>query len=191
MPLAVALSVFMKGFCGSRMSVKPLALFLMLLSLFFLSCQLDRDERVEREERQLTGLLGQRGDTVLRHAGILYAPATAVLGGAAHGDTLELYLALYALVEGRERLLLSNIDSVVRSGGLGNPVLSAGIPFLYVVGESGQLVEGLELAFDHYMGVGARGWVGVPSDLGYGDRTVLGVPRWTPLACQVECVGIR
>ncbi len=154
-------------------------------------CTLERIELREQEQERLEQFLKGKGDTVWKVREILYCPKR--LGDTltlTEADTVDLRYSLYALVSGSLQLLSSNIAEDLKSGNLPAGAPSAKDPMPFSLSDQ-RMVEGLRRGIALFAHDGGSGWLGIPSELGYGMRSVGFVPRNTPLVCYIECLRVR
>lgn len=163
----------------------------LLCLLLHSGCKLERRERREQELARLEQYLKGKGDTVFNRQDILYAPVRA-------GEQVQLSeevavvlrYSLYALSGPTPQLLSSNIVDDLVKAKMPTDAPTAQDPMLLSMSDE-RLLEGLRKGIQLFAQEGGAGWLGIPSELGYGERSVGQVKKNSPLVCYIECVEVR
>lgn len=168
------------------MNAKCLVFF--LLSFLFLSCNsLHELELEERERSTLKARMQQLGE-VVEEEQLFFVPETgAVQIEFEDGDVLQLRYTLYALLGGRELALESNESSVITEQKL-HPSDTQYPLQPYVVGKDGW-VKGINRGLALFGTRATKGWLGIPSRMGYGAVPFGRIPSNTPLIFHFEIVS--
>lgn len=168
------------------MNAKCLVFF--LLSFLFLSCNsLHELELEERERSTLKARMQQLGE-VVEEEQLFFVPETgAVQIEFEDGDVLQLRYTLYALLGGRELALESNESNVIAEQKL-HPSDTQYPLQPYVVGKDGW-IKGINRGLALFGTRATKGWLGIPSRMGYGAVPFGRIPSNTPLIFHFEIVS--
>lgn len=168
------------------MNAKCLVFF--LLSFLFLSCNsLHELELEERERSTLKARMQQLGE-VVEEEQLFFVPETgAVQIEFGDGDVLQLRYTLYALQGGRELALESNESNVIAEQKL-HPSDTQYPLQPYVVGKDGW-IKGINRGLALFGTRATKGWLGIPSRMGYGAVPFGRIPSNTPLIFHFEIVS--
>lgn len=175
----------------------PLARRLLLCSVFlifailvfsFSGCHIEKEVRREEEKQRIVNFLKKKGDTLWEADGICYCPKT--VGDTLHleeGSELQILYTLYALTSKGAVMLSSNIAEDIEQAKLSthNPNTQAPLPI--TLGTT-PLLKGIDKGLRLFAHQHGNGWLGIPSEYGYGARSMGHVPRNSPLVCYIECV---
>lgn len=163
-------------------------LFLLCLVCSFVSCNSLHELELEERERDTLKARMLRLGEVLEEEQLFFVPeAGAVSFPFEKGEVLLLRYTLYALVGGREQALESNESAVIAEQKL-HPTATQYPLQPYVVGEH-QWVRGINRGIELFGGRYSKGWLGVPSKLGYGTRPFGRIASNTPLLLHFEIVS--
>lgn len=147
-----------------------------------------RDQMREREFAVIESYFNSQKLTVWQSNDYRYAPVR--LGDSLNvqnGDILELYYAFFALSGGKLDLLATNNDTVAQS--YQQPIETQDDrPLRIEIGKT-QLMKGFELGLKNYAQLNGVGWLGIPSDLAYGNSRFGRVAPNTPILCQIYIVS--
>ncbi len=168
------------------MNAKCLVFF--LLSFLFLSCNSLHELELEERERSTLKARMQRLGEVIEEEQLFFVPETgAVQIEFEDGDVLQLRYTLYALLGGRELALESNESSVITEQKL--PPSDTQYPLQpYVVGKDGW-IKGINRGLALFGTRATKGWLGIPSRMGYGAVPFGRIPSNTPLIFHFEIVS--
>ena len=160
----------------------------LLLPYFLLSCNALHELELEERERSTLKARMQRLGEVLEEEQLFFVPETgAVPLEFENGDVLLLRYTLYALLGGRELALESNESSVITEQKL-HPTDTQYPLQTYVVGKD-EWVKGINRGLALFGTRAAKGWLGIPSRLGYGAVPFGRIPSNTPLLFHFEIVS--
>ena len=168
------------------MNAKCLVFF--LLSFLFLSCNSLHELELEERERSTLKARMQRLGEVIEEEQLFFVPETgAVQIEFEDGDVLQLRYTLYALHGGRELALESNESSVIAEQKL-HPSDTQYPLQPYVVGKDGW-IKGINRGLALFGTRATKGWLGIPSRMGYGAVPFGRIPSNTPLIFHFEIVS--
>ena len=168
------------------MNAKCLVFF--LLSFLFLSCNSLHELELEERERSTLKARMQRLGEVIEEEQLFFVPETgAVQIEFEDGDVLQLRYTLYALLGGRELALESNESNVIAEQKL-HPSDTQYPLEPYVVGKDGW-IKGINRGLALFGTRATKGWLGIPSRMGYGAVPFGRIPSNTPLIFHFEIVS--
>ena len=161
---------------------------LLFLPFLLLGCNSLHELELEAREHDSLKARMQRLGEPLEEDQLFFVPETGA--GAfpfEKGDVLLLRYTLYALVSGRELALESNESSVIEEQKLHSSATQYPLQ-TYVVGKD-EWIKGINRGLLLFGSRYSKGWIGIPSKLGYGTSPFGRIPSNTSLLFHFEIVS--